>query len=53
MESQKCRSCELDEKRERGEELTQQERNHWMMWGCTCDPQDSAEAQTYIDRVSR
>ncbi len=48
-----CITCQIEAKRQAGEEITRNERNHWSMWGCTCDPQVAAEARDFIDRVTR
>ena len=50
-ETNTCLTCELDAKREAGLELTNQERNHWMLWGCTCNNSD--EAVEWMESVTR
>ena len=52
-ESTLCLSCQYEAKRAAGVDLTNQERNHWMMWGCTCTPESSAEALWFMDTVTR
>ena len=51
--SDKCFTCQLDELRDAGVQLTDQERNRWAMWGCTCDPERAAEAMAYFERVTQ
>lgn len=53
MTNTECITCQISRKMERGEEVTQQERNHWMLWGCTCEPDAAAEAQAFMERVTR
>lgn len=48
-----CKSCEVQAKREAGEPVTQQELNHWMLWGCTCSEAAAEEAQAHMDRMTR
>lgn len=48
-----CITCQIDRKRRNGETLTQQERNHWSLWGCTCEPKDEANAIEWMDLVTR
>lgn len=54
-DSTKCLSCQAQQKMNegRGAELTDSERNHWMLWGCTCAADVQAEALDYMDRVTR
>lgn len=53
MTNTECITCQINHKMERGEEVTQQERNHWTLWGCTCEPQAEAEAIEWMDLVTR
>lgn len=51
MTTTTCTTCQIEAKRNVGQELTNQERNHWMLWGCTCT--DSTEAEAFITLVSQ
>ena len=49
----KCFTCQIDDLRSAGIELTNQERNHSMMWGCTCEPEAAEDAIAYMNLVTR
>lgn len=53
MTNSECTSCQTDRKRENGEEVTQQELQNWMLWGCTCSEEDSRDAQEWMERVTQ
>jgi hypothetical protein len=37
----KCLSCQYEYKEKKlGRAMTEQERAHWSMWGCTCNPEE-------------
>lgn len=53
-----CQSCEIEARMFSTDEDTRQtvtnrERNHWSLWGCTCTPEAAAEAQEWMDLVTR
>lgn len=50
-EATECHACQMDARRAAGGTMTEQERNAWMMWGCTCA--DNGEAQEWMERVTR
>jgi hypothetical protein len=52
MNTTACHSCQVRESVLAGT-ASQQDRNHWMLWGCTCSPEDQAEAVAHMDRVTR
>ena len=51
---QVCLSCEYEaEWVATGQWRNDQARNHWMMWGCTCDWEKTAnEVQAYMEVIS-
>ena len=49
-EREKCLSCQYEAKG--FEAMTPQERQHWIMWGCTCDPENEANAIDYLRKVT-
>lgn len=50
----KCLSCQYEAHwKQTGEFESVQAERHWTMWGCTCDPEAEAEAEAYIEIVSR
>jgi hypothetical protein len=51
--SDKCFTCQIDDLRNAGVELSNKERNHWSMWGCTCSDEDAADAQEFMAMVTR
>lgn len=48
-----CTACQVDAKRAAGEPITQQERNAWMMWGCTCTTEAAQDAMAWMALVTR
>lgn len=48
-----CESCQTAARRAAGEEVSRDEWNRWVMWGCTCDEDTAAEAQRWMEMVSR
>jgi hypothetical protein len=47
-----CITCQIEAKRQAGVEVTNAERNHWMLWGCTCDPEAAQAAAAYLQLVT-
>jgi hypothetical protein len=48
----RCHSCKVEAAVLNGT-ASMQDRHHWSLWGCTCDPADEAEAVAWMDRVTR
>lgn len=49
-----CLTCQHEAHRERtGVYPSAQARQHAILWGCTCDPQDAEDAQAWMDLVSQ
>jgi hypothetical protein len=48
----KCHSCQVEASVLAGT-ASREDRNHWSLWGCTCDPADEAAAVEHMDRVTR
>lgn len=51
----RCYTCQADEQAERHgfDSMTQQQRNHWAMWGCTCTTEQAEEAQAFMNMMTR
>lgn len=47
-----CRTCEIQKKMDRGEFVTQNDLNHWALWGCTCDSEDLDDALAYFNSIT-
>ncbi len=49
-----CLTCQHEAHHERtGAYPSTQARQHAILWGCTCDPQDAENAQAWMDLVSQ
>jgi hypothetical protein len=47
-----CHSCQVEESVLNGT-ASQQDRNHWSLWGCTCTTESQDEAMEWMDMVTR
>jgi hypothetical protein len=49
-----CLSCQYEaELISTGQWRDEQARNHWMLWGCTCDESKAKQAEAYMEVVTR